>query len=155
MTLRELFEKAHSAYEDFLFGIEGDINISTNESLIDWPIYLLLLGLLAALIIWILIQVALSLCNIAWTNFWKRHYDQFGYPTTTFGRSANFASELMGRAGSLFLIWFLAYVFIYVILEITDLAKSMSAEYLTLGIPTLFCGIIVILAAIGRNHSEH
>jgi uncharacterized membrane protein len=154
MTLRELFEKAHLAYEVFVFGIKSDINSATNVSLIDWPIYLLLLGLLAALIIWIFIQLALSFCNIAWTNFWKKHYDKFGRPTTTFGRFENFVSELMGRAGSLLLIWFLAYVFIYLILDIADLAKSIGADYLKFGIPTLFCGIIAILAKIGRNHSE-
>lgn len=155
MTLRELLEKAHSSYEDFVTAIANDINRATNDSPIDWPIYLLLLVLLVALIAWIIIRVALSFCNLAWGRFWKKHYDLFERPTTGFGRFINLITELAGHLGSLILVWILAYIFFSVALQILNPINSMGVGYLIYGLPTFLCGVLAILAAKGRNNSRN
>jgi len=151
MTLRDLAGSASEHYDAFV----RDVGTALTTSPLDWPLYIVVISILLALIVYSVLSVAVDALVTNWQEFWAKHYDCEDNPTTHFGRIVNRALRAAFLIGVFILIWLTVGVLsLAIALAMFGYGGENDAYlWLVLIIPTLTAIVFLFLAIRGRNLS--
>ena len=148
MTIRDIGSWASETYQAFLL----DLDFAVTASPLDWPLYMVALAVIFVFFAMVVFGVVLCVPIVLWQEYWKRHFDLEGTPTTGFGKIILRLWDAVFLASIFFLLWIFVGFFVALIAPNGNgyAAVNDTTIWTIFVLPTLAASVFLYLVKRGR-----
>ena len=148
MTLRDIQHWLHGIGDQF----GRDVALAADTSIMDWPIYLIVLALPLAFIALVIAVVILTIIItpffLGYDWFAKKHWDRDGNPISKFGRGSDILLNILWKGLKLFMVWLLVTIgWSFIVPEQVYQLPTLGRLLIVLGVPAVGIAFVVYVAS--------